>query len=89
MKLEDWLKDRAGLSGKKLQVTLSGCEMNMVESVDELRELLDENDQFEKTFPQSMIRTALLKALKKDPHEQSGEEASGRIVQANEDVISR
>ena len=74
MKLSDWLEQRAGLKGKKLEVALSGCETNMAESVEELRELADEENEkeFEKVIPQGMVRTALLKALRSDTH--SGEE---------------
>ena len=91
MKLEDWLKDRAGLSGKKLEIALSGCETNLVESVEELRELADEDNekQFEKVFPQGMLRTALLKALKKDPSAVESEEKASVQIQAKEDASNR
>ena len=66
------------MKGKKLEVALSGCKTNMVESIEELRELADEEnkEEFEKAIPQAMIRTALLKALKKDPGVERQEKAS-------------
>ena len=91
MKLSDWLEQRAGLKGKKLEVALSGCETNMVESVEELRELADEEnkEQFIHAFPQAMIQTALRKALKKDPSVGSQEKASGQIAEVKEDASNR
>ena len=91
MKLSDWLEQRAGLKGKKLEVALSGCETNMVESVEELRELADEEnkEQFTHAFPQAMIQTALRKALKKDPSVGSQEKASGQIAEVKEDASNR
>ena len=89
MKLAEWLEHRAGLKGKKLEVALSVCESNMVETVGELRVLaLDENEkQFEKTFPQSMLRTAILMALDVDPNEPDDAKVSGQIeVQAKEEA---
>ena len=92
MKLAEWLEHRAGLKGKKLEVALSGCESNMVETVGELRELADESNekQFNLTFPQSMIRTAILKALKADTDDHGDEKASGQVeIQAKEEASSR
>ena len=91
MKLSDWFEQRAGLKGKKLEVALSGCETNMVESVEELRELAREenNLQFKEAIPQAMIRTALVTALQKDPSVESQEKASGHIAEAKEDDSNR
>ena len=91
MKLSDWLEQRAGLKGKKLEVALSGCETNMVESVEELRELArsENNLQFKEVIPQGMIRTALVTALKKDPSVGSEEKASGQLAEAKEDASNR
>ena len=76
------------MKGKKLEVAVSGCETNMVESVEELRELADEENEkeFTQAIPQAMIRTALRKALKKDPSIGSQEKASGQIIEAKEDI---
>ena len=81
MKLAEWLEHRAGLKGKKLEVALSVCDANMVETGGELRELADDSnkEQFNMTFPQSMIRTAILKALKADTDEPDDEKASNKI----------
>ena len=92
MQLSEWLEHRAGLVGKKLEVALSGCEINMVESVEELRELVEDEEsekQFIQAFPQAMIRKALIKAFKADTDD-SEEKASGHIrLQAKEDTASK
>ena len=79
------------MKGKKLEVALSGCETNMVESVDELRELAREenNLQFKEVIPQGMIRTALLTALKTNSSVGSEEKASGQIAEAKQDASNR
>ena len=90
MKLAEWLEHRAGLKGKKLEVALSGCESNMVETVGELRELESNKEQFNMTFPQSMLRTAIQKGLKVDTDDHGDEKASGQIeVQATEEGSNR
>ena len=88
MKLAEWLQHRAGLKGKKLEVALSVCDANMIETVGELRELADESNekQFNLAFSQAMLRTAILKALKADTDEDGdAEKVSGQVeVQAKE-----
>ena len=68
MKLVDWLKDRAGLTGKKLQGAFKLCADNWIETVSDLRELADEDnkEQFKEAFPQALLRTSFLKAFKAD-----------------------
>ena len=93
MKLAEWLEHRAGLKGKKLEVALSVCESNMIETVGELRVLaLEKNEKhFKETFPQSMLRTAIHMALDEDPNEPDDEKASSQIdqVQAKEEASNR
>ena len=92
MKLAEWLDRRAGLKGKKLEVALSVCESNMIETVGELRVLaLEKNEkEFKETFPQSMLRTAILMALDEDPNEPDDEKVSSQVeVQPKEDKTSR
>ena len=93
MKLAEWLEHRAGLKGKKLEVALSVCDANMIETVGELRELASEKNEkrFEKAFPQAMLQTAIVKAFEEDPNDElNDEKVSGQIeVQAKEDKTSR
>ena len=81
MKLAEWLEHRAGLKGKKLEGAVKMCEDNWLETVGDLRELADESNekQFKETFPQSMLRTAILKTLKVDTDDHVEEKASGQI----------
>ena len=81
MKLAEWLQHRAGLKGKKLEGAVKMCEDNWLETVGELRELADESNKenFKETFPQSMLRTAILKALKADTDDHVEEKDSGQI----------
>ena len=69
MTLESWLNSRAGLAGKKLQAAVSQCDDNFVESVSDLRRLAADKEQFMLVFPQGMIRTDILKALKTNAKE--------------------
>ena len=90
MKLAEWLEHRAGLKGKKLEGAVKMCEDNWLETVEDLRILanLEANEgRFKETFPQTMLRTALLMALNENPRVQADEEeASVQIeAQANED----
>ena len=93
MKLAEWLEHRAGLKGKKLEGAVKMCEDNWLETVGELRELADESNekQFNLAFPQAMLRTAILKALKADTDDHGDDEkASGQIeVQAKEEASNR
>ena len=60
MKLAEWLEHRAGLKGKKLEGAVKMCEDNWLETVGDLRVLVTRDVEFEKTFPQTMLRTAIL-----------------------------
>ena len=76
MKLAEWLEHRAGLKGKKLEGAVKMCEDNWLETVGDLRELADESNnlRFKETFPQSMLRTAIVKALEADTDDHVGDE---------------
>ena len=74
MTLESWLESRAGLAGKKLQAAVRQCEENFVESVSDLRQLAEDQEQFEKVIPQGMIRSVILKALKTSEDDDTGSE---------------
>ena len=93
MQLSEWLEHRAGLSGRKLDGALKMCDLNYVDNVSDLRELVEDEESkelFEKTFPQSMIRKALIRAFKADTGDQSEQNASGQIaLQAKEDTGSK
>ena len=91
MKLAEWPEHRAGLKGKKLEGAVKMCEDNWLETVGDLRELSSEENEkrFEKAFPQAMLQTAIVKALKADTDDH--EKASGQIdqVQAKEEASNR
>ena len=92
MKLAEWLEHRAGLKGKRLEGAVKMCEDNWLETVGELRELADESnkEQFKEAFPQAMLRTAILKALKAGTDNHDDEKASGQVeVQAKEEASNR
>ena len=55
MKLSNFL-EKAGLNGKKLEVAMKACDDNMLETVQELREL--DKEHLEKVFPQAIIHDA-------------------------------
>ena len=69
MTLEDWLT-RAGLTGKKLEQAVKGCDTNTVETIADLVELTEDKELFKDVIPQGMVRSAILKALKGGPQEQ-------------------
>jgi len=88
MKLAEWLEHRAGLKGKRLEGAVKMCEDNWLETVGDLRVLaLEKNEKhFKETFPQSMLRTAILMGLDEDPNEPDDEKASSQVeVQAKEE----
>ena len=74
MTLESWLQSKAGLAGKKLQAAVRQCEENFVESVSDLRQLAEDDKQFEKVISQGMIRSVILKALKMNEGDNAGAE---------------
>lgn len=63
--LHKWLKEKTGLTGKKLQVAISQCETGMVESVMELQGLV-KLGKLEKVFPQGLICAHIEAALAKE-----------------------
>jgi len=67
--LEEWLKQHAGLHGKKLAVALNQCDDGMVESVADL-EHLHNLGQLAEVFPQSMLRGLVTAALEQQQAEQ-------------------
>ena len=93
MKLAEWLERRAGLKGKKLEGAVKMCEDNWLETVGELRELANESNnlRFKETFPQSMLRTAIVKALEADTDDHVDEkQVSSQVeVQATEEASNR
>jgi hypothetical protein len=65
--LEIWLKDKAGLGEPRLTLAINACNEGAVYSVKDLLELYEmDKDNFEKAFPQAMIRSKLQAALEKD-----------------------
>ena len=96
MKLAEWLEHRAGLKGKKLEGAVKMCEDNWIETVGDLRVLAknEKNEkEFEKIFPQGMLRTAIRMALDEDPNEEmpdNDQKVNGQTeVQAKEEASNR
>ena len=44
-------------------MAIAAASDNLVETVDELRVIVEDKEEFEKTFPQSMLRSVLRKAV--------------------------
>jgi hypothetical protein len=65
MDLETFLSENAGLSGPKLSAAKEACHVGMVTSPMDLLDLLESEQDFEKAFPQAMIRKKLRSALEK------------------------
>ena len=86
MELSAWLGRRAGLAGKKLDGALKMCADNWIESISDLRELVEDEEsekQFIQAFPQAMLRKALIKAFKADTEENTSAQVD---LQAKEDT---
>ena len=62
--LRAWLRDEAGLTGAKLDVACEALAKDLIESVDELQEMLQEGT-LEKLFSNSFVYTKVKKALEK------------------------
>ena len=63
--MEKWLA-QIGLKGRKLESAIQAVEDNFIDDLGELRDLAENREQFNLTFPQSTIRSAILKALASD-----------------------
>jgi len=78
--------------GTKLDLAVSHCDSNAVESAADLRELAEEENHalFREIFPQGMVRAALLKALKAEPDGKSEDQPTSQIeVGVPEQALSR
>ena len=63
--MDKWLA-QIGLKGRALQSAVNSCEENFVDDLSVLHVLAEDEKQFEKAFPQAVIRTMILKALKEN-----------------------
>ena len=87
--MEKWLA-QIGLKGRKLESAIQACEENFIDDVDELRGLSRNEKQFDKTFPQSTIRAAILDALASDAHAEIQKDTKGAVVgRAQEEATDR
>ena len=59
MDLRSWLERKAGLSGRPLQLALDACEMNCLETVEDLRLTTQNDSEFKEIFPQGGIRVRI------------------------------
>ena len=84
MKLAEWLEHRAGLKGKKLEGAVKMCEDNWIETLGELRVLALDEKLFEKTFPQTMMRSILQTALKEDPNNEEPDNDDEKVSRQGE-----
>ena len=60
--LRSWL-EKTGLSGRPLQLALDSCEMNCIETIDDLRLTAENESEFKEIFPQGGIRVRISAAL--------------------------
>ena len=67
--MDKWL-GKIGLKGRKLQSAVQSCEDNFIDDLDELRQLEKDRLEYEKTFPQSIVRSTISKALASEEHAQ-------------------
>ena len=67
--MDKWLA-QIGLKGRALQIASKACEENVVEDLSLLNVLAKDDKQFEKAFPQAIIRTMILNALKENTSDQ-------------------
>ena len=65
MDLDTFLSENAGLSGPRLSAAKEACHEGMIFSTGDLLDLLESEQDFEKVFPQGMIRKKLRSALEK------------------------
>ena len=63
-----WLKQKAGLGGRKLDTAIAHCEAGMVETIADLLKLRDHRAEWKEAFPHAMIRTKLVAALNRQAH---------------------
>ena len=54
---------KAGLSGRRLEACLEICGTNWIETIEDLRRIASNATEFDKTFPQSVLRVAITEAL--------------------------
>ena len=78
MKLSVFLEDRAGLTGRKLDLALKACDEHVVESVHDLQKMLNDKEAFKETFPQTTIRLEISNALTQMPAEDTQDQISSR-----------
>ena len=52
-----------GLSGRRLEACLEVCGANWIETIDDLRRIASNTVEFDKTFPQSVLRVVITEAL--------------------------
>ena len=74
--MDQWLA-QIGLKGRALQSARRSCEDNFVDDLSVLRDLIEDDKQFDKAFPQAVIRRTITKALNSDQHAKI-EETSGQ-----------
>ena len=85
MDLRSWLERKAGLSSKALQAAVRACEQNFLETVVDLRIAAEMESEFKETFPQTGIRTRIIKALAADENDDAAmKAAAGEALEAPE-----
>ena len=88
--MEKWLA-QVGLKGRALVSAIQACEENFVDDLGILRGLAGNREQFSLTFPQSVIRAAILDALDSDKHAeiQEGTNKGTVVGRAQEEATDR
>ena len=81
--MEKWLA-QIGLKGRALQIATSACADNLVDDLTNLRRLAKDEKEFDKAFPQAMIRSILSEALNSEEHAQIQEAAVTRKEKAGD-----
>ena len=81
--MEKWLV-QIGLKGRALEIAVKSCEDNLVDDLSVLRRLAKDERQFDKAFPQAVIRSMLLEALNSAEHAQIQDEAVTRTEEADD-----
>ena len=87
--MDRWLS-QIGLKGRALQIATKACEDNLVEDLSGLNILAADENQFEKAFPQALLRTMILNALASDEHKEVKAKASERTqIKTDNDTDTR
>ena len=79
--MDKWLA-QIGLKGRALRLAVEACEENLVDDLSLLQGLAKNEKQFDKAFPQAIIRAAILDALESDDHAEIQEDTNKGTVAA-------